>query len=427
MKSSSSFQTGALIVFGAGVIIAIIIFAVSKANSGATKPTITVWGTESRAALIPILQSYENTDAGYRVDYIEKPEDTFDSDFVTALAAGTGPDAVIMPDRLYLNRRNLFYTIPYVSYPQRTFIDAFAPESQSLLSADGVEAIPLAIDPLVMYWNRDIFAKSGTLVPPKTWDEFVPLAPKVSIFDKNFKLSQSLVALGDPQNVPHFKEILLSLWLQDSCNDPSKPCGINLSDTVSLPLQNSIQFFTGFVDPSKASYSWNHSEPSAKDDFLAGKLATYFGYASELADIQKKNANLNFDMAYLPQPANAAKPVTYASMTVFAIVKSTKNLASAFAFGVSLSTHDTDKAFAEALGVSPARTDLLSAPPEDSFSPIVFGSVLRAQGWLDPNPYQSSTIFSRLVSDVVSGALSASDASQRAVTELADLITKLPQ
>lgn len=427
MKNSNSFQTGALIFFGAGIIIAVVIFAVTKATVGTSRPTLILWGTETSDAMLPLLQSYENSDSPFRVKYVEKNEENFDADFIAALAAGTGPDAVIIPDRLFLERKNLYYTIPYASYPQRTFVDAFAPESQALLSPDGVEAIPLLIDPLVMYWNRDTFAKAGTLVPPKTWDELTALAPKVSVFDKTLRLSQSMIAFGDAQNVPHFKELLLTLWLQDACNNPGKTCAVDTTDQTASSLTNSIQFFTGFVNPSKTAYSWNHAEQNAKDAFLGGTLATYFGYGSELTDIQKKNANLNFDMAYLPQPANAAKPVTYGSMQLFAIVKNSKNLASAFALGVGFASHDSDQALSTATGIPPMRSDLLSAPPEDSFSPIVFGSVLRAQGWLDPNPLESSLVLSRLVGDVVSGATPPDQASARAMAELSDLQAKDPQ
>ncbi len=39
----------------------------------------------------------------------------------------------------------------------------------------------------------------------------------------------------------------------------------------------------------------------SKNMFLAGDLALYFGFASELDDLKNKNPNLNFDVTLFPQ------------------------------------------------------------------------------------------------------------------------------
>ena len=39
-------------------------------------------------------------------------------------------------------------------------------------------------DPLVMYWNQDIFTSSGIAQPPKTWTEFLSIIPELSVTDE---------------------------------------------------------------------------------------------------------------------------------------------------------------------------------------------------------------------------------------------------
>ncbi|MCD5396682.1 MAG: hypothetical protein LRZ98_00730 [Candidatus Pacebacteria bacterium] len=52
--------------------------------------------------------------------------------------------------------------------------------------------------------------------------------------------------------------------------------------------------------------------PNSRDVFLSGKLATYFGFSSELRGLRLKNPNLNFDIAMVPNPKKKEKKQVFA-------------------------------------------------------------------------------------------------------------------
>jgi len=369
--------------------------------------------------MTPILQTQSNA-GDFLVNYTAKDPSTIDSELVEALASGGGPDAVIIPDSKVIPHQNIFLTIPFSSYPERTFKDAFVDDTESLVSSTGIRAIPLLIDPLVMYWNRDLYSAAGVVQPPKLWSEFYTLAPKISTYDSTLKLSKSLVALGDAHNVPHFKQILLTLAQQ-----AGGPDFLNAQATaIETPLASALRFYTQFSNPSLKAYSWNTALPNAQNAFLSSTLATYFGFASELPELQRKNANLNFDMAPLPQTDGSTQAQTYGTLTAYAIVKSSKLLAEAFNFGVKLSGSDYDSQLSRSIGAAPIRRDLLSKPIQDAFSPVVYAAAIAARGWLDPSPEQTDKIFTTMVDDAVSNRQSNDDAASRADDELQSLLSQ---
>src|SRR5665811_391555 len=138
----SNFKIAILAIFSVSIVVGIIAFAMYKAGAGQTT---------------------------YNVTYIQKNQTDFDTDFVQALADGVGPDVVILRDDSLYKNRNRFLVIPYTSYSQRTFKDTFTQETEMFLSPSGVTALPLFVDPLVLYWNRDIFANALVASPPKYW------------------------------------------------------------------------------------------------------------------------------------------------------------------------------------------------------------------------------------------------------------------
>ena len=61
--------------------------------------------------------------------------------------------------------------IPYDTISGRDFKNTFIEEGEMYLTENGVLGLPFTIDPMVMYWNRDIFQSVGIANPPEFWDE----------------------------------------------------------------------------------------------------------------------------------------------------------------------------------------------------------------------------------------------------------------
>jgi ABC-type glycerol-3-phosphate transport system substrate-binding protein len=145
-----------------------IMFATYKStNESETPINISVWGTLSDEFFQNFADKYftENDLKNYSVDYMEKDSATFDQELVEAIASGVGPDAIVLPDDLIVRYSNKIFPIPYATLPEISFKDSYIQQAELYLNPSGIMALPLAIDPLVMYWNRDIFNnRNGDLV-----------------------------------------------------------------------------------------------------------------------------------------------------------------------------------------------------------------------------------------------------------------------
>jgi hypothetical protein len=54
--------------------------------------------------------------------------------------------------------------------------------------------------------------------------------------------------------------------------------------------------------------------PKSREYFLSGRLATYFGFASEAPKIRLINPNLNFDVAEMPSDENSNNKTVFSKV-----------------------------------------------------------------------------------------------------------------
>jgi ABC-type glycerol-3-phosphate transport system substrate-binding protein len=182
-----------------------------------------------------------------------------------------------------------------------------------------------------------------------------------------------------------------------------------------------LQFFTDYSNPKNSVYSWNISLPSSKESFLAETLATYFGFGSEYSDIQEKNPNLNFDVAMVPQTADATAKVTFGELYGFAILKTSPNISQALNTLLTLVSANSVSEFLQLDYVAPARKDLLSAGSQDPIKTVIYNSALISKGWIDPDYQKTSQIFQDMVENVTTGRDTVEDSVSNASDQLNSL------
>lgn len=408
----------------------VIIFSAYRGNSK-DAVTVVVWGTIPQNKWSEIIQAtplYQSK--AYNIQYVEKSEEDFDSDFIESLASGTGPDVFMLPSEKILKHRNKIFAIPYDIYTQRQFKDSFIGGTEIYMAPEGVLALPISVDPLVMYWNRSIFTEAKVTEPPKFWDEFYNLADLISKKDGALNISRSAVALGEFSNIAHAKEIVLNLAMQAGTpvvvwnGGKAQSVFADSFGKPTNPAEAAVNFYTEFSNPAKSSYSWNRSLPDSASYFLGGDLALYFGFGSEIGNLQLKNPNLDFDVAPMPVSREGGTPVSSARFNGFAITKSSKNPNAAFSVISILSGKESASAFSKALQLPPARRDLLNKKPTEAFQSVFYDSAIRAKAWLDPSPKETDAIFKSMIESITSGRMRTGEAVSRASRELAGLLTK---
>ena len=389
---------------------------------------VVLWGSIPFDMMQKLITERIGTQGAVTIKYVEKKSATFDKDFIEALASGNGPDLVLLPQDSIVKNLNKLSVVPYTSFSQRDFKDTYLQEGELFLLPEGIVALPFLLDPIVMYWNQDLFTNAGIVTPPSTWKQFYDLAPRVTVRDQGGNISRSLVSFGTYQNVNHAKEILSLLIMQAGNPIVSNQGGApvvtlvppNQSGTEN-PTASAIRFFTEFSKQDKGSYSWNSSLPPSRTMFELGDLAIYFGYASEYASIREKNPHLNFDIAVTPQIENTSARITFGQMQGISIVRATKNPQGAMMGAFALSDQSVVDAVATLTGLPPVRRDLVSARPSDPIRSVFYDSAIISRAWYDPSASDTNMLFANMIDDINSGKLNITQALSNAQNSFARL------
>lgn len=425
MQKLTKFQIIVLSIFAAGMLTGVAVLALIKGESqDTTLPPITVWGIlPSNVVQNFIAQINLTRQEQLTIEYVEKDATIIEHDLVEDLALGKGPDALLIPQEMLLTFENKLLAIPYTTINARDYKNTFIEQAELYMRDEGILGIPLFIDPMVMYWNRDMFTNAGIATYPKIWDDFISISEKINKKDVNSNIRQSALALGEFGNVSNARDIFSLILLQ-----AGNPIVVNRQSTLGGSgvdsTETAINFFTGFSNPSSPYYSWNRSLPLSKNYFLSGNLATYFGYASEVIDLKEKNPNLNFDIAPMPQPKNTPQRIDYGHIYGLSIVKSAKDPVGVYSVLNELTSSASLSELVSILYLPPVRRDLIDQGNTDPYLSIFYDSALISRGWLDPDPFQSATIFQTLVQSVVSGREVMSQAINQAHNELNLLLQK---
>lgn len=424
----TNFQIALTGIFVFFIVLGVILFAGFKGNNATVSGNVVIWGTLDQNIINNLLNEIKNQDTSFKgVSYKQiSNADNFDSQLAEAMASGKGPDAFFLPQYSILKNKDKIVPISFNSFPLRDFKDRFIEEGELYLTNEGILALPFMVDPLVMYWNRDIFTRAGIANPPKNWDEFFSLSGKITKKDSNLNILKSAVSFGEFRNVNNAKEIISALIMQAGSPITARRnsytesvLGMGVANT--FPAEEAVDFYTQFSNPVKPVYSWNRSLDSSEKSFLAGDLAVYFGFASELNTLRAKNPNLNFDVTNLPQVKQGSN-TTFGKMIGIAIAKSSLNPQGAFNALMTI-TNDTSLSLVSGLtNLPPVSRTLLSTKPIDPYFSVFYDSALLSKGWLDPNYQETNNIFQEMVESIESGKYNVHDSVQKADSDLGALL-----
>ncbi len=426
----SKFKLGILIVFGLFIVIGVIVFASSKNTNNTFSANLVMWGTINQSTANDFLSRFDfDSKKELTVTYIQKKPENFGTELAEAIADGNGPDILLLPSDIIFKQKNRILEIPYKSYPERTYKDTFIETSEIFLNKNGILALPVLIDPLVMYWNRDIFREKLKTSPPLHWEEFQNIAPEFVEKDNLGNIRKTFVSFGEWRNVSNSKEILSNLFLQVGNNIVSKnELGLQ-SDLLenkgqnTTPAISAVTFYTQFANPTQKTYSWNRSMPKSQEFFLSGDMAIYFGLASELSSIRSKNPNLNFDLALVPQTKTGQSKV-FARLYGLSILKSSKFIPHSFQAINIMTSGQQITALEEITGLPPVRKDLLSKIPTDSYKSVFYKSAIWSKNFIDTDGQTTNSIFQNMIESITSGRSSIYEAVSGANDSLNDLLSK---
>ncbi|HEV7449326.1 MAG TPA: extracellular solute-binding protein, partial [Candidatus Paceibacterota bacterium] len=390
-----------LIVVGVGV------FSIfGGVGGGSGTGAVVVWGTTDDAVMQGILGALKDKDGSLaQVTYTQIPADTYLTTLVNAMAAGQGPDLFFVSQSNMGVLQDKLVPISYDAVSQSTYLSSYIDEGRLFLTGQGYLALPFMVDPLVMYWNRDLFTSAGIAQPPRYWSDLITMAPKLTTLDAGRGVSRSAVAMGAWSNIANAKAILSALFMQsgDFITNRDSTGALKATFGDNSQAADALRFYASFANPGQSVYSWNRSLPLSTNEFLAGDLAVYLGFASEASTLATRNPNLHFAIATLPQLSGGSSNITYGNLTGLAVSRGSRNPQGAIIAAQALSGVQAATILVGQTGLPPVRRDIPLNTAGNSTLETFAQSALWSRGWADPNNTTTNGTFQTMIESVLSG------------------------
>ncbi|MEO8581568.1 MAG: extracellular solute-binding protein [Patescibacteria group bacterium] len=265
-----------------------------------SKKTIVYWGLwEPTTVVQQVLADFEKENPGYQVQYVQQSFQDYRERLQAEIAKGSGPDVFRFHASWVPMLKNELSPLPEKIMTPTEYSQTFYPiATQQLTSNGNIVGIPLMIDGLALYYNKDIFSIANR-TPPKDWEEMKKTATDLTI-KSGGKITRGGVAMGTASNVEHFSEIIALLMLQNGA-DPADP--------TSPKAVEAINFYTDFA---KKLAVWDATLPNATVAFGKGDVAMMIAPSWRAHEIKAANPNLQFDIVPVPQLPDKPR-ITWAS------------------------------------------------------------------------------------------------------------------
>ncbi len=279
---------------------------------------------------------------------------------------------------------------------QREYVSVVAEDA---VNGGKIYGLPLSIDTMAIFYNKDLLDRAGIAEAPKTWEEFQENVKKLTKYDKTTgKITQSGAVLGTGTNVPWSDDILYVLFKQSGLSFVNKNNEAvfnvrpqNSGSGSETPAMQVMNFYTDFANPTRDTYSWNDSMENGLDAFVQGKVAFFFGYSFDLPLIKSRAPQLNFDVIPLLQ-LNPEAPANTANYSIQAVTAKSKNANEAWNFVTYLAHSGATKDYLQKSGRPTALRAYLAEQKNDvTLAPFV-EQLLSATNWYRGGNYNAASL-----------------------------------
>jgi multiple sugar transport system substrate-binding protein len=434
-------QTKLLIIGGiAGsvVIILLLILVLGSLGGGQTQRiTLQFWGVyDSNNFYETAISEFERTNPNVNIVYKQYNFEDYERELVNSFAAGTGPDIWLMHNTWLPKHADKIQPLPQQVlkgekaplFTLKDFQDQFLDVTLVDLTRGGqIYALPLYVDTLALYYNKDFFGTAGIASPPRTWEEFNEDVRRLTVIDNRGNIIRSGAAIGTAANINRSTDILMLLMLQS---------GVRMTDsdyttaTFSRPVEGknvgemALQYYTNFANPFKSVYTWNDQQHYSIDAFAEGNTAMMFNYSHHIKTLRSKSARFNFGIAPVPQISGAPVAVNFANYWAPTVSKHSKNPVTAWKFLIYLTSTKGAVSYINAANRPSARRDLVEQQKIDPDLGTFATQALSARSWYQIDNSAIETIFAEMINNVNFGRMSVGDALEAAENKVNVLMAR---
>jgi multiple sugar transport system substrate-binding protein len=346
------------------------LFNTGGTNLKAENMTLEFWGVfDASDAYDEIIAAYSQARPNIQIKYRKLRWDEYEKELLEAWAEDRGPDIFMVHNNWVGKYQTKIAAMPAVlkvpwlkqekgAFKNRSVTvvdtvnmpsleemkDLFVPAVYGDTVRDGqIWGLPLAVDNLVLFYNRALLSASNVVAPPKTWNELVTMTGQITKTD-NGKLVRSAIAMGTANNNNRFFDILSLLLMQQGALTVDNNGKVILDQTKA---EKALDFYLDFAPRWQSNgnkilttaYTWDDSvAPEATDAFIQGKLAMMFGYIYQWPFLKAQAPNLDIAVTGVPHMVeggadiNKGVSINLANYWLLSAAKKTKHANEAWDF-----------------------------------------------------------------------------------------------
>jgi len=285
-------------------------------TSGA--PTIELlYMTHNHAPSIPvneaIIAEFEATHPNVKITFDHAPHANFEQKVLTAFAGGQGPDVFWAGDWMVPQflASGIIAPVDPTAFgvaTQEEFEALFEPGSLDAFKADGkiYTGGISEYNTFSLIYNVDALVEAGIEPLPKdrpiTWEELADIAARLTVKEGDVI---TRIGLAWPFTVPIWTVLIQEPMLRQKGGELITPEG--MPDFTQEPM---VAVMTYLQQLRKAEAIDPATYTDLLQDFANGRSAMIFGGPWAVAPLKTMNPDLNWDIAPLPQFADAVERVT---------------------------------------------------------------------------------------------------------------------
>jgi len=398
--------------------------------------SLVMWGFEEGQIYDDLLRDLKAKYPSIAITYVQKSTANYERQLLDAMASGNGPDIFPVYHTWLPSFKDKISPVPADMTPLKTYYDTFVDAATQDFVADGsIWGVPLYVDSLALYWNKDFFNSAGIPEPPKNWDDFMAAAAKLTVKDSNGGITRAGAAMGTALNIDASSDILALLMLQTGTrmvDDQKTQATFNqpiiLNGENYEPAISALSFYTQFAMPQKEQstlnpvYTWSSEMESSLESFERGGTAMMINYSGAAAQIAKKYPYLNFSIALMPQVKDASISANYADYWAQTVWVNSKHPREAWQAIFALADSDIAEKYLTAVKKPTARRDLVNWQKDDPTLGVFAAQSLSARSWYQVDNNAIADIFKQMIENVVSGQSSPRDVIESAAYKVTALM-----
>ena len=284
--------------------------------------------------------------------------------------------------------------------------------------------LPIESGAVALFYNTEIFKNAGIAGPPKTWDEYVQVARKVTNPEKKIFATTATLQVEPPTNMTYDIYPLILQAGGNLIDEKTNKAVFNSPAGVKA-----IQWYVDLINKDKIAVPGvlSNGEKEKRANFGAGNVAMMFEGPWGIAIQKQMNPNLQYDVATLPKGMTTGTMVRGSLNTV---TIQAQNKEAAWKFVRWMSGPTGIELWAKGTGAFPARKDVADQAwfkEKKLFQAFVQQMQLpnaRSPFLGMPNAVQMNKIITTEIQNVVQGKKNAKQALDDAAAEWNKILAK---